>query len=105
MASNSKTNPQRNNNLVNVNDVVLNGVLAVLERNDEDIWTGTMTELDSALTRVLSRKNSGLLPGSPSALRVVLNRIVNRLRNRGVSVRFGRASDHTRTRYVEFVTR
>lgn len=87
----------------NVETVVLNGVASMMRsvkrgRN----WTGTMTELNSNLVSVLGRRTSRLLPGSPSALRVVLNRVVNRLRNNGVGVKFGRTTDHTRTRFVRF---
>lgn len=91
-----------------VDEVVLAGVLSVLTKHNkrsQEAWVGTMTELNSALVRVLSKKNSVVLPKSPSALRTVMNRVVNRLRSRKVSVRFGRTSDHTRTRYVEFTTR
>lgn len=86
---------------VSVDDIVVNGVVSVMDNNQE--WTGTMTDLMSTLGRTLGRRTT--LPGSPSALRVVLNRVVNRLRCRGVSVRFGRTKDHARTRYVRFVTR
>ena len=99
MASRSKTNVQVNS----VESVVFNGVMSVVSgvRKGRS-WTGTMTDLQSALVSQLSRKESSVLPGSPSALRVVLNRVVNRLRNRSVSVKFGRTTDHTRTRYVRF---
>lgn len=87
----------------NVETVVLNGVTSLMRnvkrgRN----WTGTMTELNTNLVSVLGRKASRDLPGSPSALRVVLNRVANRLRNSGVGVKFGRTTDHTRTRFVRF---
>lgn len=89
-----------------VDSVVLDGVLTLLEkgatRQHASVWNGTMTELNSALVRVLGRKKSSVLPGSPSSLRVVLNRVVNKLRNRSVGVRFVRSSDHSRTRYVRF---
>lgn len=99
MASRSKTNVQVNS----VESVVFNGVMSVVSgvRKGRS-WTGTMTDLQSALVSQLSRKESSVLPGSPSALRVVLNRVVNKLRNRSVSVKFGRTTDHTRTRYVRF---
>ena len=98
MASNSKKNNRKNS----IDDIVLNGVLMVIERHNDDVWMGTMTELNSALVRVLGRRRSEVLPGSPGALRVVMDRVVNRLRNRSVSVRFGRKTDHTRTRFVKF---
>lgn len=81
-------------------DLVLNGVLKVLD--DTDLYVGTMTELKSVLSRKVGKKTSKMLPGSPGALRVTLNRVVNRLRSRGVGVKFGRTTDRTRTRYVKF---
>lgn len=89
----------RNNKITTTNEVVIEGVLKVINNKN---WTGTMTELNSTLSKVLGRKQSQILPGSPSALRMVLNRVVNRLRVRGISVRFARTNDHTRTRYVRF---
>jgi hypothetical protein len=98
----SRKNTKMSASEVNVDDVVFNSVLSFLDRQNVHSWTGTMTELNSGLVRVSGRKISSVLPGSPSALRVVLNRVVNRLRNRKVGVRFGRTTDHTRTRYVRF---
>lgn len=94
MASNSKENSIQN-------DLILNGILKLVENKNSE-WSGTMTELGSALSKTLGKKNSNVIPGSPGALRVVINRVVNRIRNRSVSVRFGRTPDHTRTRYVRF---
>jgi hypothetical protein len=94
MASNSKKN--------SVDEVVLNGVLTVVKSNPTRVWSGRMTELGEALVKVVSKKHSAVLPGSPSALRVVLNRVVNRLRSRSVGVRFVRTTDHTRNRMVRF---
>lgn len=95
MTSNSKTK-------MSVDNVVFSGVSTIVNRQSVNPWVGTMSNLSTALTRVLSRKERALLPGSPAALRVVLNRVVNRLRNKGVSVRFLRTTDHTRTRLVRF---
>ena len=87
---------------MNNNEIVLNGILSVMERQNGRIWTGTMTTLTTALNKVLSKNERTFLPGSPSALRVVINRVVNRLRNRGIGVRFTRTTDHVRTRHVRF---
>lgn len=92
------------NQTASTDDVVLHGVLSVLDRSD-NVWMGTMTDLGLALSRAVRRGAGKTLPGSSSSLRVVLNRIVNRLRSRGVSVRFGRTTDHMRTRFVKLVTR
>jgi hypothetical protein len=97
MAYNSKTD-QRNN----VEQVVLRGILSILADESVDNWTGTMTNLMTRLNRVLSRHQRTLIPVSPSALRMVVNRVTNRLRSRGISVRFGRSPDHSRTRFVRF---
>lgn len=87
---------------VNNDELVLNGVLSMISSSEESPWTGTMTELKNTLVKVTGKKDSKSLPQSPSALRVVLNRVVNRLRNRKISVKFGRTTDHTRTRFVKF---
>ena len=102
MALNRKRSVRKNTVENSVDSTVLNGVLSMLERRSESAWSGTMTDLNSALVRVLGRKKSEVLPKSPSSLRVVLNRIANRLRSRSVGVRFVRSSDHSRTRYVRF---
>lgn len=97
-----KTNARGNTVINNVDDVVLRGISSVMGRQSVRTWMGTMTELTTALNRVLSRKQRTFLPGSPSALRMVIDRVANRLRSKGVGVRFGRTSDHTRTRFVKF---
>lgn len=102
MAFKSKTNGRRNTVTNNVNDIVFRGISSIVEGQFLSTWTGTMTELTTALNRVLSKRQRTLLPGSPGALRVVINSVVNRLRNRGIGVRFGRTSDHARTRFVKF---
>ncbi len=100
MVRNSKTSGRRSAN--NVNDIVFRSISTIVDKNNEDRWIGTMTELMTAMNRVLSKKQRTMLPGSPSALRVVINRVVNRLRNRGVGVKCTRTTDHARTRLVRF---
>lgn len=85
-----------------INEIVVRGIISIMEGQSGSNWTGTMTNLTTALNRVLSHRQRTLLPGSPGALRVVINRVTNRLRNRGIGVRFGRTTDHARTRYVRF---
>lgn len=94
MTSNSKTN--------SVDDMVFNGVMAVLNKHSQSTWVGTMTDLNAAMTKAIGKRQAASLPGSPSALRVVLNRVLNRLRHRKVGVKFARTTDHSRTRYVKF---
>jgi hypothetical protein len=103
MTSNSKTNNRKNTATNNINEMVFRGIVSVMERQAEGIWMGTISNLATALNRVLSKKQRTNLPGSPAALRVVINRVVNRIRNRGIGVRFGRTTDHSRTRFVKFV--
>ncbi len=88
---------------VSVDDVVLSGVIAILNsKQNTNKWVGTMTDVSYAITSVMGKKVKKNLPGSPGALRIVLNRIVNRIRSRGISVKFGRTTDRTRTRFVKF---
>jgi len=91
-----------NSKIINVDEAVMTGVLSMINDGSINTWTGTMTELNSTLRKILGRRQSQVLPGSPGALRVVLNRVVNRLRNRRIGVRFARTTDHTRTRFVKF---
>jgi len=86
----------------NVDELVFRGIMSVTESQSTSSWTGTMTRLTSSLNRVLSKRQRTFLPGSPSALRLVINRVANRLRSRGIGVRFGRTTDHSRTRFVRF---
>lgn len=86
----------------NIDEVVLSKVCTVIRNQSRSNWTGTMSRLMTALNKVSSRNQREILPGSPGALRVVINRVANRLRNRGIGVRFARTTDHARTRYVRF---
>jgi len=96
MALNSKNKSAK----TDVSSLILGGVLDVVRSEGE--WIGTMTDLSSALTKVLGRSAKKQLPQSPSALRTALNKIVNRLRNRSVSVKFRRSNG---TRLLQLVTR
>lgn len=85
-----------------VNEIVFTKINTIVSKQSGSNWTGTMTNLMTALNRVSSRRQRNILPGSPGALRVVINRVANRLRNRGIGVKFGRTTDHARTRFVRF---
>lgn len=100
MASKSKRKIVKSATVSNANSIVFRGISSVMQSNE--VWAGTMTKLTNALHRVLSQKQRNLLPKSPSALRLVVNRVVNRLRNQGIGVKFGRTTDHSRTRFVRF---
>lgn len=102
MALKRKNSNRRNITINGVDDVIFRGIASVMESQSGSAWIGTMTELGTAVNRVLSRNQREMAPKSPAALRVVINRIVNRLRNRGIGVRFGRTSDYSRTRFVRF---
>lgn len=78
-------------------NLVLEGILSIMNANYQ--WLGTMTELNLLLSKVLKNNK---LPGSPAVLRIVLNRITNRIRNRGIGVKFGRMTGYNRTRFVKF---
>lgn len=94
MTSSSKTNT--------VDDIVFNAVLQFVNDGKSTEWIGTMTQLNSSLKKILGKTNATFLPKSPSALRVVLNRLVNKIRKRKISVKFARDTDYNRTRYVRF---
>jgi len=81
-------------------ELIFNGISAFVSTRRS--WTGTMTGLSSALRVSMNRETRTFMPRSSSALRVVINRVVNRLRNRGISVKFSRATDRNRTRLVKF---
>jgi hypothetical protein len=87
---------------IDVDELVFTKVNTIMQGQSGSNWTGTMSKLMTALNKVSSKSQRKTLPGSPSALRVVINRIANRLRNTGLGVKFGRTTDHTRTRYVRF---
>jgi len=80
----------KKNDSIKIDNVVLNGVLSIIENNGP--FQGTMTELSSTLRKTLNKQQSKIIPESPSHLRVVLNRVIFRLRNRKVKVRFSRSN-------------
>lgn len=95
MTSNSKINGS-------IEEMVFLGITSVLNKHNKSIWTGTMTNLLNSVNREFNKNQKTISPKSPAALRIIINRIVNRLRNRGIGVKFGRTSDHSRTRFVKF---
>lgn len=94
MASNSKIVSEKNE----VSDIVFRGISSAINGS----WSGTMSDLMIVLNKTVSKKEKVLLPQSPSALRVVINKVINRLRNKGISVKFVRTADYDRTRLVKF---
>lgn len=76
-------------------------ILTLLDRKNGN-WNGSMTELNRAITAGLRRSTTTDWPKSPSMLRRVVNTVVPSLRAAGVSVQFGRTTDHSRSRFVSF---
>lgn len=89
----TKGNVMKNNS--KKSDQLFMGVLELIASR-KGSWSGTMTELRSAVAKMLGKS---VVPGSPSAMRLAVNKIVNRVRNAGVSVRFGRTNSK---RFVKF---
>lgn len=87
------------NKVNNVSDAIFSGVKTMMNRRSTP-WVGTVSELGETLQ---NRMTFSAWPGSPSAFRVQLNKVVNRLRNAGIRVVFSRANDRKRTRLVEFI--
>ena len=83
-----------------INKVVVSGVVTLLNRTRSGEWFGTMTDLGTRLSSLVGKQAREELPGSPSALRVAMNKALRSIRAHGVSVEFGRTTDHSRTRYV-----
>jgi hypothetical protein len=76
-------------------------ILTLLTRKDGS-WNGTMTDLNRAITTGLRRATPSNWPKTPSVLRRAINSVVPSLRRSGISVQFGRTTDHMRTRFVSF---
>lgn len=85
----------------NLQTVFLSGVVRLLARTKTSQWSGSMTELETSLRKVVRRQNI-VWPSNPRATRAVVDRILPELKKLGVKVRFGRTSDHHRKRFVEF---
>lgn len=95
----SMTNNNANTTTETLNTLIVRGINKLVGRTE---WTGTMTDLNKDLTRVLGSSYRSIRPGSPSALRVAVNRVVSKLRNTKTSVKFYRDNGHSRTRMVSF---
>lgn len=80
-----------------VENTLVNGVVSVVRRRTTP-WVGTITELNSVLVKKFGTVENW--PRSASALRVSLNKVVNRIRSRGVSIQFVRDTNKERTRLV-----
>ena len=94
-------NSKKNHPKMEVYNTLFSGVVSILEKRST--WVGTMSELNTILIKTLGKRVPTVWPGSPSALRVSFNQVVNRLRNAGISVRFVRSTDHQRSRLVKLI--
>jgi hypothetical protein len=68
-------------------------------------WTGSMQELDAAITREYRGRVPADWPVSPRGLRSGVDRVVRKLSRLGIKTRFGRRPGHDRKRFVEFAVR
>lgn len=88
-------------NVVDTDTVLLNGIVRVVGRRVTP-WVGSMTELSTALNRVVRNVPAGW-PENPRGLRAGVDRVIAKLRRAGIKTSFGRTSDHSRKRFVTFV--
>lgn len=88
-----------------VDTAILDGVVKLMSRartrSGDYTWNGSMTDLEASLRRIVRRSISNW-PQNPRGMRASLDRVVTKLRRLGVKTRFGRTSDHSRKRFVEF---
>lgn len=76
-------------NIQNINDAIMNSVLDLV--NSQQEWTGTMTDLAAKIKNKIPKDFKSEFPKTPQTLRVSVNKIVSRLRARGVSVKFNKS--------------
>ncbi len=88
---------------ISVDNLVVDHVASFAKSSQ--IWEGTMTELGDQIRTIVNRSSRKNLPGSPSALRKVIDRNIRRIRARGVTVQFTRTADKSRTRLVTIVSK
>ncbi len=93
----SMNNRSYNSNKNTADNIVLNAVLKTINNGS---FQGTMTSLSKQISKNVNKEEVNSLPRSPSSLRQTINRIVNRLRARGISVKFSRTTDHAHARIV-----
>jgi hypothetical protein len=84
-------------NILDIDNLVLNQILSIVRYNNTDKvptreWKGTMTSLRKRILSKTNKLDKDLVPTTPQQLRLVMNRIANRIRTRGISVKFGRTN-------------
>lgn len=94
-------------NSKNIDNIVLNAVVSFVEskKTKTSEMTYTMTQLNNAIIKTIGKKTVEQWPGSPAALRVVLNRLVNKLRARKVSLSFSKTAGSNSKRVVKVASR
>lgn len=102
--TNKTVSQVQQNNVEEVSTALLSGIKEIVRRRNTP-WVGTITELNLAVQRALRGRVVQSWPKSSSSLRVSLNRVIRQLRSAGITVRFSRATDRSRTRLVEFSKR
>ena len=80
-------------------ETVRTRIMDLLDR-EEGSWTGTITQLRNAIGFSRSKRT---VTTNPSIFRRVVNTVAYSLRKEGVSVKFGRGTDHNRTRFVSLI--
>lgn len=93
-----------NRDLINT---VRNRIVSLLSSKggDTQTWTGSASELSTALRAIDRSTTPDNWPGSPSVMRQIINNSVYTLRRSGVRVNFSRTSDSARKRIIELVQR
>ncbi len=89
-----------NNTRTVVSNTLVNSIVSLVDRRTTP-WVGTLTDLITQCSQLRGKVPSNW-PASPSALRVVLNRVIRRVRAEGISVHFTRTRS---ARLVEFSVR
>lgn len=84
-----------------LSSTIQNRIIALLNRKNGR-WSGSVSELNQAITTGLRRVVPTNWPKTPSILRRALNTVAPSLRRSGVKVQFVRETDHFRKRVVSF---
>ena len=75
-----------------VDNIILNAVQNVVSKRGDKGIDATLTQVQKTIYTNISKEDRKILPKSPSSLRIVLNRIINRLKVRGIRLNFTRTN-------------
>lgn len=78
-----------------VDNTIINAIVGFVKTNGE--VSNNLTKIRSNLYRNIPASTRSILPKNAAALRVVLNRIFNRLKARGIRVNFNRSEQRVCT--------